>query len=98
MRTAIRIVLYPFDFMRAGSLSLKVNRSYPSSVASSSMSNGDVSCVVAPAFAVPDLRKCEWVVWPAFPEVVVYRAFEVAKPWSARFVGTKDDVLFATMG
>jgi hypothetical protein len=84
--------------MRAGLPSLEVHSSYATSVSASSMPDGDVPCVVASAFAVSNFGECERVVRSAFPEVVVYGAFEVPKAGSAWFVGSKDDVLFATVG
>lgn len=84
--------------MRAGHPSLKVHSSYAASVSASSVPYGDMSRVVATAFAVSDFGEGERVVRAAFPEVVVNGAFEVSKAGSAWFVGSKDDVSFAAMG
>lgn len=71
MCRAVGIVLNPFYQMFPWVCTHEVHRSYSPPVATTAMSDCDLSTVVASTLSMPDFRKCQFSVRPSFPEMVV---------------------------
>src|SRR5271170_3622980 len=59
---------------------------------SSSMPNGDVTCVVSASFSLSLLRYCKIVVWSTFPQMVIYWAHKVSDSRSSGSVSPEGEL------
>ena len=73
------------NFLFARSHSVEVNRSDPSLVSTTSMSNGHVSIPVSTSYVLTFARKRKWEIGTAWIEMVVDGSNKVASSWAARF-------------